>query len=243
VKRIAGERLTLLFSATLPAHIVKLSEKYLRKPERIAVGSDHAPIEKIQQELVHLPVAEKYAALLAQLERRKGSVIVFVRTKRGADRLAKKLTTDRHSAEAIHGNLSQNRRTRVIEAFRAKKHRVMVATDVAARGLDIPHIEHVVNYDLPQCPEDYIHRIGRTARAGAEGAAVCFITPEDHDLWRDIHLLMNPGARLEAPRAKTGKSPAPPRQALPSGKRRGVDRSFSRRKRADNKRRRAASAA
>lgn len=195
LRKLPQRRQTLLFSATLPQHIIRLSEKYLHNPERIAVGSTHTPIEKIRQELIHLPVAEKYGKLIEQLAARKGSVIVFVKTKRGADRLAKKLNDAKHSAEAIHGNLSQSKRNRVIQAFRDKKHRIMVATDVAARGLDIPHIEHVINYDLPQVAEDYIHRIGRTARAGAAGEAVCFITPEDRDLWREIHFLMNPGEK------------------------------------------------
>lgn len=208
VRRLPPKRQTLLFSATLPSHIVKLAEKYQNRPERVAVGSAHTPVEKIKQELVQMQAGEKYDRLLEQLERRQGSVIVFVKTKRGADRLAKKLTTAKHSAQAIHGNLSQNQRTRVIQAFRDKKHRIMVATDVAARGLDIPHIEHVINYDLPQVAEDYIHRIGRTARAGAEGSAVCFITPDDAEMWGEIRFLMNPDEK----RVVTG-----PRQHRPFG--------------------------
>lgn len=195
IRHLPPKRQTLLFSATLPPHIVKLADKYLKDPKRVAVGSTHTPIEKIQQEIIHIPAAQKYETLIDQLNKRTGSVIVFVKTKHGADRLTRKLLTARHSAEAIHGNLSQSKRTRVIQAFRDKKHRIMVATDVAARGLDIPHIEHVINYDLPQVPEDYIHRIGRTARAGKTGAAVCFITPEDRKLWREIHILMNPGEK------------------------------------------------
>jgi ATP-dependent RNA helicase DeaD len=195
VKQLPPKRQTLLFSATLPKHIVRVAERYLHQPERVAVGSTHTPIERIKQELIHLPVAEKYNQLIVQLTQRQGSIIVFVKTKHGADKLAKKLNAAKHSAAAIHGNLNQNQRTRVITAFRDKKHRIMVATDVAARGLDIPHIEHVINYDLPQQPEDYIHRIGRTARAGAEGEAVCFITPEDRELWSEIHFLMNPGEK------------------------------------------------
>ncbi|MBI1215975.1 MAG: DEAD/DEAH box helicase [Alphaproteobacteria bacterium] len=206
VRKLPEQRQTLLFSATLPARIVKMAEKYQKNPERIAVGSTHTPIERIRQELVHLSTADKYSRLLTHLEQRKGSIIVFVRTKRGADRLAGKLNKAQFSADAIHGNLSQNQRNRVIQSFRDKRHRVMVATDVAARGLDIPHIEHVINYDLPQCPEDYIHRIGRTARAGAEGEAVCFITPEDNKLWRDIHFLMNPKEKSERTAPPTGKS-------------------------------------
>jgi len=197
LKHLPQKRQTLLFSATLPRYIVKLSEKYLRDPVRIAVGSTHTPVDRIKQELVHLAIADKFDNLIKQLDDRNGSVIVFVRTKRGADRLAKKLSTAKHSAEAIHGDLNQNKRTRVIQAFRDMKHRILVATDVAARGLDIPHIEHVINYDLPQQPEDYIHRIGRTGRAGAEGSAVCFITPEDRELWRDIQKLINPEEKGE----------------------------------------------
>jgi superfamily II DNA/RNA helicase len=202
VGRLPRQRQTLLFSATLPLRIVNVAARYLHNPQRVSVGSTHTPVDRIKQELIHIQVAEKYGRLIEQLRQRQGSVIVFVKTKRGADRLAKKLTAEQHSAVAIHGNLNQNQRTRVIAAFRDKKHRIMVATDVAARGLDIPHIEHVINYDLPQQPEDYIHRIGRTARAGAEGAAVCFITPEDSELWRDIHFLMNPGEKrpLQQPR-------------------------------------------
>jgi superfamily II DNA/RNA helicase len=209
VRRLPPQRQTLLFSATLPPHIVKIANRYQNNPERIAVGSTNAPISRIQQELIHLPAGEKYNKLLEQLQARQGSIIVFVKTKRGADRLAIKLNAAKHSAEAIHGNLNQNKRTRVIQSFRDKKHRIMVATDVAARGLDIPHIEHVINYDLPQQAEDYIHRIGRTARAGAEGSAVCFITPEDRDLWSDIHFLMNPGEKRPAKVAAVHKRGGP----------------------------------
>ena len=195
VKRIPQQRQTLLFSATLPSHIIGLANKYQKNPVRIAVGETHLPPPKITQEIVRLQQTEKYTTLLTQIRAREGSIIVFVKTKRGADRLAKKLNGEKMNAEAIHGNLSQNKRTRVIDAFRAKRCRILVATDVASRGLDIPHIEHVVNYDLPQVPEDYIHRIGRTARAGASGSAVCFITPEDGAMWRDIECILNPGAQ------------------------------------------------
>ena len=210
VKRMPRERQTLMFSATLPAHIVKVSEQYTKNPQRIACGEANKPIQKIQQEVIRIAIAEKYNTLLTQLRQRQGSVIVFVKTKRGADRLAKKLNGEKQSAEAIHGNLNQNQRNRVIQAFRDKKHRIMVATDVAARGLDIPHIEHVINYDLPQVAEDYIHRIGRTARNGEEGSAVCFVTPEDHELWGAIHQLLNPGAPRE--RTTNGSPRANPQQ-------------------------------
>lgn len=196
LKYVSKQRQTLMFSATLPDQIVKMSHKYLVNPERIAVGSTTAPIQQIQQEILHVTDDTKYNTLLSQIEKRTGSIIVFVKTKYGADRLANKLRKQNHSAEAIHGNLHQNKRDRVIAAFRDKRYRIMIATDIAARGLDILHIEHVINYDLPQCPEDYIHRIGRTARAGAEGSAVSLITPDDNDKWRAINRLLNPNAAV-----------------------------------------------
>lgn len=194
----APQRQTLMFSATLPENIIKLSQKYLTNPVRISVGSTTTPLAKITQEIIHTTDAEKYDKLTAQLDARTGSIIIFVKTKHGADRLAAKLNRQKYSADAIHGDLRQSKRDRVISAFRNREHRIMVATDIAARGLDIPHIEHVINYDLPQCPEDYIHRIGRTARAGAEGASVCLITPADGIKWRAITRLMNPGAAPES---------------------------------------------
>lgn len=205
IKHLHPQRQTLMFSATMPANIVKMAEKYLQNPERIAVGSTTEAAPKIRQELIHTPEAEKYTHLLTQLESRDGSVIIFVKTKYGTERLAQKLTRDNHSADIIHGDLRQRQRDRVIQDFRNRKHRILVATDVAARGLDIPHIEHVINYDLPQCPEDYIHRIGRTARAGAEGSAVCLITPTDQAKWRAIHKLMHPHEPLPRGMAHAAK--------------------------------------
>ncbi len=200
LKHMPKKRQTLLFSATIPPEIEKLAQKYQTDPIRVSVGSTIQPTAKIKQELLHVGEGEKYTTLLGQLTERKGSIIVFVKTKHGAKRMAEKLATAGFKADAIHGNLNQNKRDRVIQAFRDKRYRVLVATDVAARGLDIPHIEHVINYDLPQSPEDYIHRIGRTARAGAEGAALAFITPSDGRLWHAIHKLMNPGDKTPMPR-------------------------------------------
>ncbi len=194
----AEGRQTMLFSATLPPEIVKLSSRYLNNPERIAVGSTSAPAAKIKQELIQTSESDKYQQLLVQVGQRNGSIIVFVKTKYGADRLADRLTRAEHQATAIHGDLKQSRRDRVIQDFRNRKHRILVATDVAARGLDIPHIEHVINYDMPQVPEDYIHRIGRTARAGAEGEAVNLLTPADGVKWRAIQRLLNPEERMPA---------------------------------------------
>jgi ATP-dependent RNA helicase DeaD len=189
-KFLPKERQTMMFSATMPHNIMKLSEKYLNNPERIAIGAAHKVALNIKEEMLHIKPSAKYAQLVKELDNRAGSVIVFVKTKRGADQLADQLCDDEHRADAIHGDLKQKKRDQVIRAFRNKAYRIMVATDVAARGLDIPHIEHVINYDLPQCPEDYIHRIGRTARAGAEGSAMSFVSPQEQGIWKDIHKLM-----------------------------------------------------
>ncbi|MFZ4125259.1 MAG: DEAD/DEAH box helicase [Rickettsiales bacterium] len=193
VAHLPRNRQTLLFSATLPDNIVKLSARYLKDPVRISMGATNVPIAKITQENITVTDDDKYSQLLVQLQNRTGTVIVFVKTKHGADRLAKKLRAMKHEAGAIHGDLRQNQRDIAINDFRNKKTRILVATDIAARGLDIPHIEHVINYDLPQAPEDYIHRIGRTARAGAEGAAVNLISPKDSVKWKAIQKLLNPG--------------------------------------------------
>ncbi|MEJ0010273.1 MAG: DEAD/DEAH box helicase [Alphaproteobacteria bacterium] len=205
IAHLPKPRQTLLFSATLPANILKLSGKYLSDPVRVSVGSTTAPIVRIKQETIQLAEADKYGQLLVQLQQREGSIIVFVKTKWGADKMAKKLRAMNHRADAIHGNLRQRERDRAIAAFRSKETRIMVATDIAARGLDIPHIEHVINYDLPQCPEDYIHRIGRTARAGAEGEAINLVTPADGKKWSAIRRLLNPEEKREhTPRAAQG---------------------------------------
>ena len=199
MKYMATKRQTLLFSATLPKNIVRISGKYLNDPARVAVSADSSPAANIKQDIIRLSETDKYPKLLSQLDERQGSVLVFVKTKYGTEKMAKRLAKEGHSADAIHSDLRQNKRDRVIAAFRNKKYRILVATDVASRGLDIPHIEHVINYDLPQCAEDYIHRIGRTARAGAKGAALNLVTPSDRNKWNAIDRLLNPDAdRSEA---------------------------------------------
>ena len=192
LKFIPKEHQTLLFSATLPNNILKISEKYLRKPERISVGSVSTPIDKIKQETIQINQDKKYHELINQLVERNGSILVFVKTKHGADKIVKRLKYDGHLADAIHGNLRQSKRDRVINNFRNGKSRILIATDVAARGLDIPLIKHVINYDLPQVPEDYIHRVGRTGRAGKEGSSLTFITPNDRSMWNSIKKLIDP---------------------------------------------------
>ena len=191
-------RQTLMFSATLPKNIVSLSKKYLTNPVRIAIGNDNEITPKIKQEIIKTTDGTKYADLVNQINIREGSLLVFVKTKYGADRLSTKLNKENFASAAIHGDLRQTKRERVIADFRKQKFRILVATDIAARGLDIPHIENVVNYDLPQCPEDYIHRIGRTGRAGAEGIAINLLTPKDSGKWKEIHKLLNPNSKDKA---------------------------------------------
>lgn len=192
VKFLPQQRQTLMFSATMPDNIVRLANKNLNNPVRITVGSPNLPVPKIKQDVIHTKNDDKYTHLASELNTRMGSVIIFVKTKRNTDKLGTKLKRDGHSVDVIHGDLRQGARKRVIENFRDMKLRILVATDVASRGLDIPHIEHVINYDLPQVPEDYIHRIGRTGRAGAEGSALCLISPDDRKRWREIEKLIDP---------------------------------------------------
>lgn len=193
LKFMPKQRQTLMFSATLPPYIIKMSNQYMNEPVRVSAGEVSKPVLKIVQETIKVQSADKYTKLTEELAKRSGSVIVFVKTKHGADKLAFRLAKDDHEAEAIHGDLRQHKRDRVIKQFREGKYRILVATDVAARGLDIPHIEHVVNFDLPQVADDYIHRIGRTGRNGAEGQAVNFVSGEDGAKWKAIQRLLNPG--------------------------------------------------
>ena len=214
LKFVPKDHQTLLFSATLPQNILRISERYLNKPERISTGATSVPIAKIKQETLQVFKENKYDELIDQFLARKGSILVFVKTKRSADKMVKRLKEEGHSADAIHGDLRQSKRDRVINSFRKGLKRILIATDVAARGLDIPLIQHVINYDLPQVPEDYVHRIGRTARAGSEGSALTFLTPDDRSMWNSINKLIDPnfkpapsGLRKNSNIKRRGKGP------------------------------------
>jgi ATP-dependent RNA helicase DeaD len=219
LKFVPKDHQTLLFSATLPQNIVRISERYLNKPERISTGSTSVPIAKIKQETLQVFKENKYDELVDQFVARKGSILVFVKTKRGADKMVKRLKEEGHSADAIHGDLRQSKRDRVITSFRKGLKRILIATDVAARGLDIPLIQHVINYDLPQVPEDYVHRIGRTARAGTEGSALTFLTPDDRSMWNEISRLIDPNFK-PAPRGARGNSRGRKKEKTPYNKKR-----------------------
>lgn len=195
MKFMPVKRQTLLFSATLPNNIVRIAQRYLNDPIQVEADAMSSVAENIDQQVRHLGEKEKYEVLCEELTKREGSIIIFMKTKINTDKMVTRIRKQGFKAEAIHGDLRQSKRDRVISQFRDKQFRILVATDVAARGLDIPHIEHVINYDLPQAAEDYIHRIGRTARAGAKGESLCFVTPSDKIKWREIERLLDPNAK------------------------------------------------
>jgi len=190
IRFLPSKRQTLLFSATLPKEIIKLSSKYLNNPKRADVKENNVIKTQIKQKILNTKTELKYNQLVDEIAIRKGSILIFVRTKYSTEKLKKRLMKDTVKSSALHGDLRQNKRSRILKDFRDDKFRILIATDIASRGLDVPHIEHVINYDLPQVPEDFIHRIGRTARAGSVGEAVSFITPNDKRMWESIENLM-----------------------------------------------------
>lgn len=199
ISELRADRQTLMFSATLQPEIMKMAHSYLNDPVRVSVGDASAPSITVTQSAILTTEKEKHQLLLDYIAQATGSIIVFAKTKRGAEELAIRLSTDELWAEAIHGDLRQSKREKIILAFRNQRFRVMIATDVAARGIDIPHIQHVINYDLPQCPEDYIHRIGRTGRAGSAGMAHSFISPGDNAKWRAIRRIIGAESAKDLP--------------------------------------------
>jgi ATP-dependent RNA helicase RhlE len=179
------ERQTMLFSATMPKQMAELAATYLVKPVRIETAPPGKPADKITQGVHFVEQAAKTALLIKLLDKHRHDLaLVFSRTKHGAERLMKALDKAGYSAGSIHGNKSQGQRDRALKAFRAGELKILVATDVAARGLDIPDVRHVYNFDLPNVPDNYVHRIGRTARAGRDGAAIAFCSAtEVGELW------------------------------------------------------------
>jgi ATP-dependent RNA helicase RhlE len=191
VKLIPAKRQTLFFSATMPKTIRQLADAYLTNPAEVAVTPVAATADRIAQTVTHVNQGEKQALLTRILgDSPIGRALVFSRTKHGADKIVKLLVAAGIQAGAIHGNKSQAQRERALAAFRSGDMPVLVATDIAARGIDIPGVELVVNFDLPDVPEQYVHRIGRTARAGAEGRAVAFCSPDERVNLRDIEKLV-----------------------------------------------------
>lgn len=198
LKRIAAllpkERQSLFFSATMPKAIADLGKQFIHDPVRVEVAPQSTTAERVEQYATFLNQAEKQALLTLRLREGLGDgaidrALVFTRTKHGADRVVRHLATAGISGAAIHGNKSQAQRTAAIKGFRSGSVRVLVATDIAARGIDIPGVSHVFNFELPNVPEQYVHRIGRTARAGADGIAISFVAPDEKPYLRDIERL------------------------------------------------------
>ena len=189
---IKNEKQIMMLSATIPNKINIISKKYLNNPIKIEVASNQITNSSITQDFLHLKKSEKFSTLLEELKSRSGTKIIFVKTKRNSEDIAKKLKDENFKARAIHGDLRQRTREKLIREFREEKFAIIVATDVAARGIDIPHIKHVINYNIPTQPEDYVHRIGRTGRAGLKGDALTFISEDESKLWRDLDLFLHP---------------------------------------------------
>ena len=205
-------RQTMMFTATMPADVEQIARRHMRSPIKILVGPASRPVERADQRLFEVHETQKVPLLLDLLRKETGRVLVFVRTKRGVDRLARRVGDRRFRTARIHGDREQNQRTEAMTGFREGRYRVLIATDIAARGLDVADIEHVINYDFPRSPEDYVHRIGRTARLAATGKATSFVTPSDRPLLRDLEKLL--GAKI-ALRAVPASLPAAQHTAAP----------------------------
>lgn len=220
IRRILGrlpkERQTALLSATMPPPIRALASDFLRKPAEFAVSPASRPVEAIHQSVRQVDAADKRTVLLdlladPQIER----AIVFTRTKRGADRVSQHIAGAGHNAAAIHGNKSQGQRDRALGGFRDGSVKILVATDIAARGIDVDGVSHVFNFELPNVPEAYVHRIGRTARAGKSGIAVSLCAPDERPLLKDIETLI--GRRLTADGTVIALAPSAPRTPAVEG--------------------------
>jgi superfamily II DNA/RNA helicase len=206
ISKLPKERQTLLFSATMPDAITRLAAEMLRNPAKVAVAPPSSTADRVTQRIVHVDRQSK-SAVLADLLRDEpiDRALVFTRTKHGADKLVRGLGKAGIGAEAIHGNKSQSQRERVLTAFRQGQIRILVATDIAARGIDVEGVSHVVNYDLPNEPESYVHRIGRTARAGASGTAISLCDADEMPYLRSIEKLI----RMSLPATSRQGDPAP----------------------------------
>jgi ATP-dependent RNA helicase RhlE len=208
----------MLFSATMPKEIADLSAQYLRNPERVEIARSGTAPEAVEQELVIVGKEEKPAVLGNLLAKTKGTVLVFSRTRHGARKLARTVRAFGHTAAEIHSDRTLPQRRAALQGFKSGTYRVMVATDIAARGIDVKDIALVINYDVPEHAEDYVHRIGRTGRAGAAGHAITLATPEQAGEVRDIERLMH----AELPRSpystSTIERPKPAAPARSVGK-------------------------
>ena len=228
--KLPKDRQSLLFSATMPRDIVKLANSLLSDPVRVEVTPPATTVERIEQSVLMVEKSQKRDMLGTVLRDPSiERVLVFTRTKHGADRVVKHLRRIGESAEAIHGNKSQGARERALDRFRTGRVRSLIATDIAARGIDVPEITHVINFDLPNIPESYVHRIGRTARAGRDGAAISFCSKDEREYLRDIETVIRrklpcaPGEPISIPPCESAR-PAQPRSPKRSRRRRPARR-------------------
>jgi ATP-dependent RNA helicase RhlE len=213
VSQMSAKRQNLFFSATMPPEIGKLAAEMLRDPVRVAVSPPASTVDGVTQRVLHVETHNKRALLVDLFaDPQMSRTLVFTRTKRGADRVARHLEAAGIRVAAIHGNKSQSQREAALAAFRASKIRVLVATDIAARGIDVDLVTHVVNFELPDVPESYLHRIGRTARAGAKGIAISLCDAEERDQLRDIERLTRQSIPAEDRRGKFAYVPDRPAQ-------------------------------
>ncbi|MBA85410.1 DEAD/DEAH box helicase [Thalassobius sp. S69A] len=208
-RMLPEQRQTMLFSATMPKQMAEIAETYLSNPQRVQVNPPGKAADKIDQCVHFIAKAEKTNLLIELLAAHKDErTVVFGRTKHGMERLARQLGKAGFAVESVHGNKSQGQRQRAITAFRSGEAKVLVATDVAARGLDIPDVKHVYNYELPNVPENYVHRIGRTARAGKDGKAIAFCAPDEMGQLKDIQKVMKLSIPVASGRAWEPMEPA-----------------------------------
>ena len=229
---IPAKKQSLLFSATFSKEIKRLAGSFLHNPVMVEATPENTTVEKVNQKAYSIDKTKKTEFIIKLISEGNWSqVLVFTRTKHGADKLCKKMIQSGITAAAIHGNKSQNNRTKALANFKAGEIRVLVATDIAARGLDIPLLPHVINFELPNIPEDYVHRIGRTGRAGASGEAVSLVSPDERSYMRDIEKLLSmkivahlvpgfepdPNASEEKPKPQGRNSRRPRPQGKPKG--------------------------
>jgi len=210
IRRIAAalppDRQTLCYSATLSSAIREVAGNYLRNPVRVEIGSALKPSPNVELRSFEVPVDKKQELLEHLLGEHDGSFLVFVRTKHGADRLARRLSRAGHTATQIHGDRSQSQRSAALSNFAEGRHRVLVATDVAARGIDVADVGHVVNFDMPKEAEDFVHRVGRTGRASSRGLASTFVTPDETHALRKLERTLAITTRKYRVRPKNGVS-------------------------------------
>lgn len=218
VSQLPKPRQTMLFSATMPGEVAHLVKEILHNPVSVEVSPARIAAENVEQHVYFVPAQGK-RDLLDELLRDASMqrVIVFTRTKHGANKIAGQLAKSGHEAQAIHGNKSQSARQRALNEFRKGRSRILVATDIAARGIDIDDVTHVVNFDIPECAENYVHRIGRTARAGSGGTAIAFCDPAERDSLRSIERLLKQSLTPKGgdPRAQTAQQPGSSRKRHP----------------------------